>query len=71
MTSEQLHKSPWARPCIIELVSGETPFSPFPREQSDHFDVMSSQVGMTYFRVMADPRRDQSPTKSSPPADSQ
>ncbi|GCD51099.1 hypothetical protein NBRC106471_2655 [Acetobacter pasteurianus subsp. pasteurianus LMG 1262 = NBRC 106471] len=71
MTSEALPKSPWTRPSIIELTSGENPFSLFPREQSDHFDLIRSKAAMTSFRVLADPRRDPSRTKNTPSDDSQ
>ena len=71
MTSEALPKSPWTRPSIIELTSGENPFSLFPREQSEHFDLIRSKAVMTSFRVLADPSRDPSLTKNTPSDDSQ
>jgi len=71
MTSEAHRKSPWARPSIIELTSGENPFSLFPREQSDHFALIRSKAGMTSFCVLSDQRSDPSLTKNTPPEDSQ
>ncbi len=71
MRSKALPKSPWARPCIIELTSGENPFSLFPREQSDHFTLIRSKADMTSFSVLSDPRSDPSFTKNTPPDDSQ
>lgn len=71
MTSEAHRKSPWARPCIIELTSGENPFSPFPREPSDHFDLIRSKAGMTSFNILSDQRSDPSLTKNTPPDDRQ
>ncbi len=71
MTSEELPKSPWARPCIIELTSGENPFSLLAREQSDHFDLIRSKAGMTSFCVLSDQRSEPSLTKNTPPEDSQ
>ncbi|GAN63267.1 hypothetical protein AA0313_2811 [Acetobacter indonesiensis NRIC 0313] len=71
MTIEELPKSPWARPCIIELASGENPFFPFPREQSAHFDVLRSKAGLTSFCVLSDQRSDQSLKQNTPPEDSQ
>lgn len=71
MTSGALPKNPRTRPSIIELTSGENPFSPFQREQSDHFDLIRSKAGMTSFSVLSDPRRDTSLMKNTPSNDSQ